>query len=554
MKLNKLFYIGILLGGSFITSCSDFFDTYPKDQLSPSTFWKTESDAQQAATACYNYWTDWRQQGAIIFYEDIMSDIAYNYTRTQNYAYVGNGTPSASHAVRYYDYTTVARCNLFLENIDNVPFSSEAVKKDLIAQVRTIRAWAYFRLCYWYGGVPLITTSMETAEEAQLPRNSESEVQQFVFSELDKAIADINDAPAERGRIAKGTALAIKMRANLYWGNYQDALTTARQIVALGQYELDPDFLGMFNIAGQGSKEIIYAEQHVKDTYSYGNVIRMFNNEDGGWASWVPTMNLVNMFEMSNGMMPEEEGSGYDPIHPYANRDPRLANTVVYPGQDWMGKNGKTRIINTVDATINGEKNYDYYLAADNASKTGLIFAKYAAPISQYSTALNNDNLCPIIFRYAEVLLTIAECDVELNQNLDEALNLIDQLRTRGGMIKVNRSKYDTQNKIRTLVRRERTIELAGEGFRRQDITRWKNENNQLVANDVMKDLYRMIGTIDYSQKDPSMRFVQTLPTEANKADRLIEPRTFSDYQRFLPIPQAEMDKNPKLTQTQGYD
>ena len=554
MKLNKLFYIGILLGGSFITSCSDFFDTYPKDQLSPSIFWKTESDAQQAATACYNYWTDWRQQGAIIFYEDIMSDIAYNYTRTQNYAYVGNGTPSASHAVRYYDYTTVARCNLFLENIDNVPFSSEAVKKDLIAQVRTIRAWAYFRLCYWYGGVPLITTSMETAEEAQLPRNSESEVQQFVFSELDKAIADINDAPAERGRIAKGTALAIKMRANLYWGNYQDALTTARQIVALGQYELDPDFLGMFNIAGQGSKEIIYAEQHVKDTYSYSNVIRMFNNEDGGWASWVPTMNLVNMFEMSNGMMPEEEGSGYDPIHPYANRDPRLANTVVYPGQDWMGKNGKMRVINTVDATINGEKNYDYYLAADNASKTGLIFAKYAAPISQYSTALNNDNLCPIIFRYAEVLLTIAECDVELNQNLDEALDLIAQLRTRGGMIKVNRSKYDTQDKIRTLVRRERTIELAGEGFRRQDITRWKNENNQLVANDVMKDLYRMIGTIDYSQKDPSMRFVQTLPTEANKADRLIEPRTFSDYQRYLPIPQAEMDKNPKLTQTQGYD
>lgn len=69
-----------------------------------------------------------------------------------------------------------------------------------------------------------------------------------------------------------------------------------------------------------------------------------------------------------------------------------------------------------------------------------------------------------------------------------------------------------------------------------------------------MKDLYRMIGTIDYSQKDPNMRFVQTLPTEANKADRLIEPRTFSDYQRYLPIPQAEMDKNPKLTQTPGYD
>ena len=194
-------------------------------------------------------------------------------------------------------------------------------------------------------------------------------------------------------------------------------------------------------------------------------------------------------------------------------------------------------------------------MVADNASKTGLIFAKYAAPISQYSAALNNDNLCPIFFRYAEVLLTIAECDVELNDNLTEALNLVDQLRVRGGMTPVDRNKYDTQSKIRTLVRRERTIELAGEGFRRQDIIRWKDDSNKLVANSVMNGpLYRMIGTIDYNQTNPDKRFVQTLPTAANAADRLIENRAFQDYQRYLPIPQADMDKNPKLTQTPGYE
>lgn len=552
MKPNKI--IAILGGTILLTACNDFFDTAPKDQLTPSTFWKTETDAEQAATACYNEWVDNAQGSSIVFFEDIMSDIAYNYTRTKNYAYVGNGTSTAARAVQYYKYVTINRCNLFLEHIEQVPFTSEAAKKDLIAQVRAIRAWYYFRLCFWYGGVPLITTTPQTAEEARIPRNSESDVQKFVLDELDKAIADINEKPAQRGRIAKGTALAIKMRAHLYWGDYAQASNTARQIVALNQYELDPNFLQMFNIAGQGSKEIIYAYQHVKDTYKFSNAIRIFNNQDGGWASWVPTMNLVDMFEMNNGLMPEEEGSGYDPVHPYANRDPRLALEIVYPGMDWVGADGKQRIVNTVDHIVDGQKNYDYYLAADNASKTGLIFAKYAAPISQYAAALNNDNLCPILFRYAEVLLTIAECDVELNQHLDEALDLIDRLRVRGGQIKVDRNKYDTQEKIRALVRRERTIELAGEGFRRQDIVRWKNDKGRLVANDVMKDLYRMIGTIDYSQNDPTRRFVQTLPTDANKADRLIEPRTFADYQRYLPIPQADMDKNKKLTQTPGYD
>ncbi len=555
MKSNKILSATAFWTiATLLCSCNDFFDTTPKDQLTPATFWKTEADAEQAATACYNEWVDNAQGSSIIFFEDIMSDIAYNYTRTKNYAYVGNGSPTAANAVQYYKYITINRCNLFLENIDQVSFTNENVKKDLIAQIRTIRAWNYFRLCFWYGGVPLITTTPQTAAEAQVPRASETEVQGFVFDELDKAIADINDRPTQKGRIAKGTALAIKMRAHLYWGHYAEALATARQIVALGQYDLDSDFLGMFNLAGQNSREIIYAYQHTKDTYAFSNVIRMFNNEDGGWASWVPTMNLVDMFEMDNGLMPEESGSGYDPVHPFANRDPRLALEVIYPGMDWVGSNGEQRIINTVDNTINGEKNYDYYLAADNASKTGLIFAKYAAPISQYSAALNNDNLCPIFFRYAEVLLTIAECNVELNQHLDEALDLIDRLRIRGGHIKVDRTKYDTQEKIRTLVRRERTIELAGEGFRRQDIIRWKNEKGQLVANDVMKDLYRMIGTIDYTQQDPTKRFVQTLPSDANKADRLIEPRKFADYQRYLPIPQSELDKNPNLTQTPGYD
>jgi len=556
MKINKIIGLTLLLGsGLSMTSCGDFFDQYPKDALTPATYWKTEKDAESAVTACYNQWVDYSQGSSIVFFEDIMSDIAYNYTRTKSYAYVATGTPTAAHAVQYYKYVTIQRCNLFLQNINKVSFSNESYKNDLISQVRTIRAWNYFRLCWWYGGVPLMTTTPNTSEEAQLPRNSESEVKKFVLDELNAAIPTLSDKPSQKGRIAKGTALAILMRANLYWGNYTDAREAARKIVNLNQYELDPDFLGMFNIAGQNSKEIIYAYQHTANTFAFTDAIRIFNNQDGGWASWVPTANLVDMFEMKNGLMPGEAGSGYDAAHPYANRDPRLKNTVVYPGEDWIGYDGKKRVINTVDKTINGAKNYDYYMVADNASKTGLIFAKYAAPISQYSAALNNDNLCPIFFRYAEVLLTIAECDVELNDNLAEALNLVDQLRTRGGMTPVDRNKYNTQSKIRTLVRRERTIELAGEGFRRQDIIRWKDDSGKLVANSVMNGpLYRMIGTIDYNQTDPDKRFVQTLPTAANAADRLIENRAFQDYQRYLPIPQAEMDKNPKLTQTPGYE
>ena len=107
--------------------------------------------------------------------------------------------------------------------------------------------------------------------------------------------------------------------------------------------------------------------------------------------------------------------------------------------------------------------------------------------------------------------------------------------------------------KIRELVRRERTIELANEGFRRPDIVRWKDANGQLVAKSVMKPIYRMIGTIDYNEPDPTKRFVQTLPTPENEGARYIEDRSFQDFQRYLPLRQSELDKNPNLTQTPGY-
>lgn len=327
-KLLQYLALSLFMGGLF-TACDDFFNTVPNDQLSPTTFWKTESDVKSAVTACYEDWNNPATGSTDVFFADCMSDISYSFTGSSNYKNVLNGSSSSTSTVNYYSYETIRRCNLVLENAGQVDFTNDAEKRDLMAQARTIRAWRYFQMNFWYGGVPLITNLPDRAEDAQLPRNSEDEVKQFVYDELDLAVADLNDKPAERGRIAKGTALAIKMRAALYWGDLDLSMKAAREIQALKQYELDPDFLNMFSEAGVNSKEIICAMQHVKDTYAFDNTVRLFNNQDGGWASFVPTQDLVDMFEMSNGKTIDEADSGYDPTHPFYDRDPRLYNTVT---------------------------------------------------------------------------------------------------------------------------------------------------------------------------------------------------------------------------------
>ena len=380
MKLKNILGLAVcLVGTGIFTSCDDFFDLNPKDQLTTNTFWNTSEDVDAAVTAAYNWWVNNYVGSKFIFYEDSYSDIGFNYTNASNMRNMGRGSVSPTAAPNYWrQYETIRRCNFVIENIDLVPASAmtETEKNDFLAQVRAIRGYSHAYLATWYGDAVIMDFVPATADDAKLPREPEAKVKEHAMNDLMWSAEHIAEKPAEKGRIAKGTVLSMIARFNLLWGNYTEALDAANKVIALNQYELDPDFLNMFSMAGQNSKEIICTYEHVQTTYAYGDVIRFYNNSDGGWASFVPTQNMVDMFEMADGKLIDEAGSGYDPVHPFFNRDPRLKNTVIYSGLDWVGRNNVSRVFNTLDKTLpNGSSNKDYYTAADNASHTGMLWA-----------------------------------------------------------------------------------------------------------------------------------------------------------------------------------
>jgi len=544
--LNK--YIAICLVALIGTSCSDFLDTTRKDELPPATAWKTEDDAEKFVIGCYDGW----EEASVMLYLDCGSDFGYNNFEWEEYKNIGNGTITPSSSIHnFYDFTIIRRCNTFMENIDGIEFADDKVKNDLTGQVRTIRAYRYFLMNWAYGGVPIIE-NYSNAEEAKVPRKTEEEVKTFIETELDKAIGELNDAPAARGRIAKGAALAIKMRMALYYGEYQRAKDAAQAVIDLGQYELEGDYTKLFKVSGQSSKEIILAVQYIDVTKATGVVGQMYNNGDGGWSSIVPTQNLVDIYEMKDGLTKEESlakggGDAYNPAQPFANRDPRMEMTVMYPGMNWNGG-----IFNTLDKVIDGSNNPDYPTAANNSSKSALTWRKYLDPMDQYAGGIWDTNCSPIVLRFAEVLLTWAEAENELNGPSGEVYNKLDDIRTRSGMPVVDRAKYASKETLRELIRRERGVELAGEGVRRADILRWKDSSGKMVAETVLSGtLTRVTGTINYSETDPTKRALIDLNPAA--ADTKIEDRVFQPHFRYLPIPQSARDKNPNLTQNPGY-
>lgn len=337
----------------------------------------------------------------------------------------------------------------------------------------------------------------------------------------------------------------LKIRGS--WGllGNQDALDAARAVRDLNVYSLDPNYANQYTIAGQNSPEIILSVQRIKNLLNEW-IVTIPNNLDGGWSSMVPTQNLVDMYEMANGLTTDEPGSGYDPTRPFAERDPRMAMTILYPGQDWVS--GYNNITNTLDKELpDGSANSNHPEAANNASKSGLSWSKFVTPIGQYENDFYSTNTRYIVYRYAEVLLTIAEAANELNGPSSEVYDALDEIRSRVGMPDVDRAKYSTKETLRELIRRERSVELAGEGHRRADIVRWKDASGKMVAETVLNGpLNRIVGTVDYNEPDPFRRAI------VSGVER-IEERQFATHNRYLPIPQGNIDNNPELEQNPGY-
>lgn len=551
-KNMKRIFTYMMAGVSLLatTSCSDFLNTVPYDALAPSNTWKTEGDAEKFLIGCYDGWID--ESG--ILYWDCASDFGYSNFLWDHYQSIGNGTMTAGlkEVSDHYTFSKIRQCNDFLTNIANVPFADEAKKNDMIAQVKVMRAYDYFDKNWQYGGVPIID-SYSSREEAQVPRNTEAEVNKFIEDELDAAIPMfLEDKASKAGYIDRATALAIKMRHALYYGKYERAKEAARIIMDMGKFDLEEDYGRLFRLEGQDSKEIIAAVQHM-ETY-YGNMFPaiMANNEDGGWSSMVPTWNLVNAYEMDNGLTKEEAGDYYDPKHPFANRDPRLAMSIAFPGMDWIRDDGTTKVLNTLNDSIviDNKKvlNLNYSTASNNSSKTGLTWNKYVYPLNQFADMWDT-GMNTILFRYAEVLLSYVEAENELNGPSEDVYGKLNQIRNRAGMPIVDRAKYGTQEKLRELIRRERSVEMAGEGLRRADILRWKDAEGKMLAETLMNGELRCPGgTIDYTETNPYKRAV-IIPDSV----QLVESRGFSTHNRYLPIPQKYRDLNDKLEQNPGY-
>lgn len=514
----------IIMVAFVLGSCQDLLETVPNDRISTEIFWKTERDATLGANAVYTHMIE---NASHYISWDGMTDIGYTNLPQSAESFILQGQFDALNSRVYNDYiflySGVRAANVFLLNIDNVTTTNTALITRLKGEVRTLRAYFYSRLAMLFGDIPLVTTDVNLAESRAVARTPVAQVWDFVSTEFAQAADMLPNTQTEKGRVTKGTALALKARAMLFAGRYQEAADAAAAVMALNVHRLHPTYKTLFTTASENNAEIIFDIQFIKGAMANDVFSILAQQSMSSRSLFVPTKKLVDAYQMSNGMGINDAGSGFDPMNPYANRDPRLGYSIFVAGD--LLPNAK--VFNPRPGSTTGDAAGSTF----TVSPTGFNLEKYVN--AEDLTTPTNTGINLILLRYAEVLLTYAEAKVELNsidQSVYDAINLI---RRRSDVLMPAITIGKTQAELRTIVRQERLVELAFEGLRFFDIRRWK------IAENVM----------------PGKVFGMTYADGATL--KTLEVASWQNYwtnRNYLwPIPQIERDMNTNLGQNPDW-
>ena len=537
-KFKLIPFLLLLVAG--MAGCKKM-DLTPTDRFTELNFWESEANVNNALNNVYSrlYNSD------LYFFNEALSDNAVTRAGVDRGAIAsGNFTPTLSFFLSdwNYFYTGIKAANIFLENVDKNATIAEPLKARMIAEVRFIRAFHYSKLMNWWGDVPLLKKDITPDEAKNIARTPRKEVLQFILEELDFAASVLptnSQYPAaDRGRITKGAAKALKARVLLCEGDRMaDVAAICEEIMnnqaANGAYSLVSNYADVFNPNNEYNSEVMLDIQYVPNLRTWGQYIDFAPISAGARSTGLaPTQELVNSYVMLNGKDITDPASGYDETNPYANRDPRLKATVVYNGAIWTNPDGTTQTIYIKPGSDPDGSAKNEYKPSGQGTPTGYYWRKYYDPTA---VAGFNSGLNLILIRYAEVLLMYAEAKNAMGQMTEDVWNkTIRPLRARAGFTDPEALSYPgaTAN-LTEIIRNERRSEFAMEGLRIDDIRRWE------IADEVLS------GWAHGAQyEDPSV----------DRGFIRAQLRTFDPAKHYLwPIPAAEIGKNANLSQNPNY-
>ncbi|SHI41566.1 RagB/SusD family nutrient uptake outer membrane protein [Pseudozobellia thermophila] len=581
-------------------SCSteDFLENENKSKLTDQTQWQSEGNADIFVNDVYSEIPRICTLAEQLDYYTDDYNISHYYTASnwrqgicQAPATSTTGVWGGTHGpTNGYSWETffqkVRKCNTGIKELEaNKDNFSEEYYNQRIDELRFLRAYFYSEFFMHVGGLPILTEPLDrntmTEEELLTPRATFEETFNFITGELGSIVDNghleikYNSGDPDAGRATLGAALALKGWIELFAasplfnsgspylpdpgnfvhfatpdvGRWATAAATNKKFIDEyeGIYELFDDLPNLWRASNEYNSEVIWDRQIVANVGGMGS-----NYERRGgptyvlgeyltWGNYNPTQEIVDQFAMANGKPITDPTSGYDPQNPYANREKRFYDFIVYDGApyklDWMPE--QDTIYTRIDETYaNPDKTNQIDLAgSSDVGDSGYYQKKRLNPDAAPGNDASGQN--DLLYRYAEVLLNYAEAQNEAVGPDQTVYDAINKIRNRSDLPDLPAGL--SQDEMRKAIHTERRVELCFENKRYYDNKRLMQQeetmgvarHNMVIRNTVPSD---NSGVWTYSV-EPEVKYTAKF-----------EPRQY-----MSPIPQNVIDQNPNIPQNPGY-
>ena len=492
-QFKALTYSALALATLSLSSCNDWLTEETPGTTKVSEFFTSLSTAEAVVNAAYvpmtwefgtTYYPEW-------YFGDIVSDDALKGGQDINdgadLRELENFKANSDNEILlgYYraQWQGIQRTNLAIDEIPTTRIETEGTEAEKQAKYRDrylgeayfLRGFYYFRLARMFGGMPLIDYVIKSSNQWAQTRSTMDETLNFAIEDFKRAENLLWEkdkySNEELGRATKGAAQAMLLKANLYRADYlrnagneteaqkyfAEAAKWGKEVIKSNQYSLWPNYLDNFRLANENGRESVFEIQYTEEAtsdyggegYTRGTMTTILQRSrssafgEAGWGYDRPTQNLYNEYEAG---------------------DARRDETILVPTDE--------QIETPAQEIYCGDRMLNRKYAMYNDGANGGIY-KLA-----HATRSPKNN---IQIRYADVLLMYAEACCE-SGDLPSAKSALKEVRDRAGLSQFPYTAViqgrtvtfnDNQEDLRKAIRHERRVELAMEGHRWFDLTRW---------------------------------------------------------------------------------
>ena len=474
LKINKLVLTG-LVGFACIVACDKKLDILDQNNPTTESYFKTADELQKGVNAIYSNLRSAQVVGREWFF---LHDMRGGETwaggpqlEAPRAELLKQPSPAPSNSVMTDVwkgcYTMINRANQILAYAPGVT-DNVALRDELVAESKFLRAWAYFELVSQWGDVPLYTEQVASAAGYK-GKSPAAEIYTFIISDLTDAVQKLPLTASQQGRVTKGAANAFLGKVQMQKGDYAAAKTALLQVVSSGKYSLVPNYSDNFDgdIYSGTAKVTDGHEFNAESVFEVAFVDKGDNNFNWGYNGEGPTNPVSTVRNQEYGLVWGNVIPSDRLLNEFEANDPRYKFTILEVGDKILTKGG------TAPGKVLAAADFNVDPSIRNGVSMKRIFRKYSI-YDWDDNGFHPGGVNQRVIRYADVLLMLAECEAEVGTPA-LAAGYINMVRARPS-VNMPAVVLNSKNEAIKAVMHERAVELAAEEVASIDILRWRKK------------------------------------------------------------------------------